>query len=502
MGKTNKNADRYSDNHKFTKESVELILDPTINRTLGEIDAKGVFKRTITNPKITGIAGDVIEQSVLGYGANSDQSPDILIDGVETEVKVTGIKKSLKGKDGDYEAKEPMSITAVSVETIVTEEFDISAFKHKIDQMLIVYYLYDSPKTVPAAGYASFPVMGYEIHRFDEKEMQILKHDWTAVRDFVKEIQATYDDPGDGYPRLSHDLRDILMYIDTAPKWPHRPRFRLKRSVVTAMAQDYFRRRREVEGSLTIDGVDTFEDLDRRCSEVTQEFMGRTVDELMDMFGIEVKNRDKMPKSIAESIVVRMFGGGVGKMSDIDLFRMSGVVPKTICVTSEGRRTEDMKLMPVNLAEFFDEQVLFEDSLIYDYFANHQFLCILFQEKDERQAFRDNVFKGIKRVLLPMEFVESDVRRTWDDARTTVCNGELRETVCLDKDGNPVVNKNGSIRTSVNLPKSHDHIVFFRGTGANSNDKRETLCGIRIYRQNIWMKGSVIVKILEDTGFL
>ena len=307
MVKTNKNADRCDDKHKFTTESVELILDSIVNRTLGEIDVMGVFKRTIVNPKITGIAGDVIEQSVLGYGANSDQSPDITIDGVETEVKVTGIKKSTKGGDGDYEAKEPMSITAVSVEAIVSEEFEISAFKHKIDQMLIVYYLYDSPKTVPAAGYASFPVMGYEIHRFNEKDMQILKHDWTAVREFVKEIQTTYDNPGEGYPKLSRDLRDVLMYIDTAPKWPNGPRYRLKRSVVTTMVQDYFRRMRTVEGSNVIDGVDTFEDLDRRCSEVTQEFMGCTVDELLDMFGIEVKNRDRMPKSIAESIVVRMF---------------------------------------------------------------------------------------------------------------------------------------------------------------------------------------------------
>ena len=501
MVKTNKNADGCDDKHKFTTESVELILDSIVNRTLGEIDVMGVFKRTIVNPKITGIAGDVIEQSVLGYGANSDQSPDITIDGVETEVKVTGIKKSTKGGDGDYEAKEPMSITAVSVEAIVSEEFEISAFKHKIDQMLIVYYLYDSPKTVPAAGYASFPVMGYEIHRFNEKDMQILKHDWTAVREFVKEIQTTYDNPGEGYPKLSRDLRDVLMYIDTAPKWPNRPRFRLKRSVVTTMVQDYFRRMRAVEGSNVIDGVDTFEDLDRRCSEVTQEFMGCTVDELLDMFGIEVKNRDRMPKSIAESIVVRMFGGGVGKMSDIDLFRMSGVVPKTICVTSKGRRTEDMKLMPVDIDEFFDEQVSFEESMIYDYFANHQFLCILFQEMDERQAFRDNVFKGIKRVLLPMKFVETEVRSTWDDARAIVHSGKLKETVCLDKDGKPVVNKNGSIRTSINLPKSHDHTVFFRGTGASSNDKREILCGMHVYHQNIWIKGSVIVSILEDTDF-
>lgn len=46
--------------------------------------------------KITGIAGDVIEQSVFGYERDSDQECDIEIDGVLTELKTTGVRSERK----------------------------------------------------------------------------------------------------------------------------------------------------------------------------------------------------------------------------------------------------------------------------------------------------------------------------------------------------------------------------------------------------------------------
>lgn len=75
--------------HKYTRKQVEELLEQCLNKTLGEIDKNHVFDRTKTNPKITGIAGDVIEQSVFGYDANSGQNPDLDIDGVKTELKTT-----------------------------------------------------------------------------------------------------------------------------------------------------------------------------------------------------------------------------------------------------------------------------------------------------------------------------------------------------------------------------------------------------------------------------
>ncbi len=81
-----------TDDRKFTKAEVYSILEDAKGRTLGEVDKSNQFARTEKSPKITGIAGDVIEQSVFGYERDSNQECDIEIDGVLTELKTTGVR--------------------------------------------------------------------------------------------------------------------------------------------------------------------------------------------------------------------------------------------------------------------------------------------------------------------------------------------------------------------------------------------------------------------------
>ena len=65
-----------------------------------------------------------------------------------------------------------------------------------------------------------------------------------------------------------------------------------------------------------------------------------------------------------------------------------------------------------------------------------------------------------------------------------------------------VINKNGTVSTTINLPKSRDHPVFIRGTGQDSSRKTEEVNGIRMYRQNIWIKGKTIVEFLDSIEYL
>ena len=159
--------------------------------------------------------------------------------GVQTALKTTGIRLSKKDEK-QYEAKEPMSITAVSPNQIVLEQFSTSRFWHKLKHMLLVYYHYSSTKTVKASEYADFYIRGYEFHEFNAADEAILKNDWELIRDFIIEIQHNFDVPESQYSRISSELRDKLAYIDTAPKWPNPPRFRLKRQVVTDIVQKHF----------------------------------------------------------------------------------------------------------------------------------------------------------------------------------------------------------------------------------------------------------------------
>lgn len=487
--------------HEFKRDELEQIFKNVVNKTLGEVDVNNVFDRTVGNPKITGIAGDVVEQSILGYPANSDKKPDLLVDGTPTELKSTGIRKPKKKGDFVYEAKEPMSITAVSPNNITNEEFDTSSFWSKLEHMLLVYYHYDSPVTVKAADYANFFIMGYHFHEFSEEEKGILKNDWLIVRDFIQYLKDNYANPKSEYPRISSELRKQLMLIDTAPKWPNPPRFRLKRAAVSTLVQKHFGAQFEELNET----YSSFKELDAELHKLATKYKGKTVRELVKELDIafDFDSGEDASKSISEQIIIKMFGGTVKKLSKIELFSKVGLVPKTIVQTKAGTRTEDMKLFKIDFAEWTDVNISFEESFAYNYFSAQQFVCIIFEEPSTKALLLDNKFLGFKRLVFSEEVLENDLKPVWKRVRDIVNNNELVETIEVDKFDKPRINKKtNTIRTSLNFPKSKDYTIFVRGSGSDSTNKIFELNGIHMYSQYFWMRGDVITEMLRNVEYI
>lgn len=485
----------------FTKTDLDNIFKKVIGKTLGEADVNNVFYTTLIHPKITGIAGNVVEQSILNYPADSYQTPDLIVDGQAVELKTTGLRKAKKNSNGHYEAKEPMSITAVSPERIVNEVFEDSSFWHKLERMLLVYYLYDSEVTVTAAEYSQFPFVGYHFHQFDNESQEILKNDWSLVRNFIHDLQLTYDNPEFYYPKISSELRQNLMLIDTAPKWPNRPRFRLKRATVSTIVQKYFGEKfEELEQKFH-----SFEEIDKKLKEFTLMYEGKTIEELIQILNISIqlsKKTNDVAKSVTEQIVTKMLGAKSKKISKIEIFNEIGLVGKTITQTKKGTKTEDTKLFKVDFDEWLNQNVLFEDTSVYSEFSERQFLFIIFEEQQKNDKLLNNKFLGFKRVAFSESFIENEVKRVWLDTRNKVFSKTLEETIVTNKYALPIINKNGVISTSVNFAKSKDFKVFFRGTGGDSADKPIKINGINMYRQNIWIKGTVILEMLGSVDFI
>jgi len=482
---------------KFSRVELIDILDNAMGKTLGEVDVNHVFDRTLINPKITGIAGDVVEQSVLGFDPDNLAEPDLDVDGELIELKTTGIRKP-RNDDTVYEAKEPMSITAVSPNTIVTETFYESKFWHKIRKMLLVYYEYASYETVEAREYMNFFLRGYDLYEFGPYDKRVLKSDWEKVRDFLIMLRSNPQFEEIEYARLSHDLRDRLMYIDTAPKWPNPPRFRLKRSLVTAIVQQHFRRHPVVIEN--VDDVAGIDELESKCRTLETQYAGKSLKDLASLFGVEIKydKNGNVIKAITEAVVVRMFGASALKINSLDVFEKAGIIGKTIIYSNKGGRTEDMKLFTIYFDDWLRKDSEFEDSQIYDYFANHQFLCIQFKETTPGDIL-NSTFVGFKRLSFSEAFINEKAKWLWDKVRTTIFNGELKESIVYKKDGSPKINpKTNTISTSINFPKSSDEMsLFIRGTGSDATNKPFSLCGIAMYNQQVWIKGLDIVKLLK-----
>lgn len=526
-----------SDDRKYTGTFVHNLLEGVKGKTLGEVDKSGQFARTGKSKKITGIAGDVIEQSVFGYERDSKQECDIEIDGVLAELKTTGVRvpkkrlNSAKGKKGDaynmfLGAKEGISITHVTFEPDIQTDFTSSHFWEKAKRLLIVFYEYQSYDVVPASAYARFPIVDYCFNKFSEGERSMLQSDWEIVRDYLQAIYREHASFEDRYKHLvgfTHVLRPNLLLIELVPGFKKRstgsyqkPRYRLKQTFVDYIVQGHFNKRR-VNNEITLGKpFASFAQLDTTCHMLACRYKGKTLAELKALFNIETQI-----KNTTAQCVLRMFGVERGRLNQISDFVKAGIIAKTVTITPKGGRTEDMKLGHIDFEEWSGKDMDFMESEVYGYFCEHSFLCPVFCERgdmssrkkhESQEAYEARLkqeallttFEGFKRFAFDETFIENDVRRTWDDSRRLIHHNELVWEYVYDKDNMKRINKNGSYMGAPNFPKSSEYNVFFRGGADVSTEKTRTECvnGIRMLPQFFWLKGSFIVSKLQEIPYL
>lgn len=526
-----------SDDRKYTKDFVYKLLEGVKGKTLGEVDKSRQFARTEKSNKITGIAGDVIEQSVFGYERDSDQECDIEIDGILVELKTTGVripKKDLdkvKGKTGAaynmyLGAKEGISITAVTFEPSVQTDFLTSHFWEKAERLLIVFYEYKSYDVVPASAYAQFPIVDYCYNTFSEEELLKLRNDWEIVRDYLQSVysqHASFDERYENLVGFTHHLRPNLLLIELVPDFRkkstgsyQKPRYRLKQTFVDYIVRGHFDKSRANTEIALKEPFSSFAQLDARCHALTGKYGGKTISELRLMFDIEADVKD-----FASRCVLKMFDADCKRLNQISDFSKAGIIAKTITITPQGGRTEDMKLKHIDFEEWADRDIDFIDSEVYDYFCEHSFLCPVFCERgnmgprgahETERQYEERIkcesqlttFEGFKRFAFDRHFIEGEVRRTWEDSRNLILRNELEWKYVYDRYGHKRMNGSGAYMGAPNFPKSSEYVVFFRGGADVSDEKSRTECvnGIRMLPQFLWLKGLYIVGKLQEIPYI
>ena len=464
-----------------------------------ELDTKGLFSST--NDK--GIAGKIVEQCILGCAPDTKRKADIDVDGVRTEIKTTGLRldETQETNEPRYKAKEPISVTAVSLLDIASQSFENSHLWDKLAHLLFVYYHYLSKTTADFDAYKAFPLIGYDFYEMDEYDRVLIENDFNIVRDYIANIQRQYpteEERKNQYPLLSTNINPQLAVMDTAPKYPNPPRFRLKATFVTAIANKTINKGYHLQRLKK--AITKYEDLDRRCEELTKKYRGFTIRKLIEEFNLDVSPSNK---SIGEHIVLSMFEAKASKINQIEDFVKIGVIAKTLTLTPEGKEKEDNKLCPVDFSEWCDKDTEFEDSAIYEYFHEHYFLYIIFQQAPNKKP-ENNVFVGFKRVVFTDDFINREVKRTWEEVRHLVFSKELRIVREYDKKtGKPVVNpKSGTYKEAPNFPKqgrrysTNYHPVFLRGSGTDSSEKYKTeeVNGLRMLPQEVWLDGNYVIE--------
>lgn len=518
-----------SEDRRYTEAKVAEILKNAVGKTLGEVDAAGAnqFERTKKSTKITGIAGDVIEQSVFGYARDSNQECDIEIDRKFVELKTTGVRvpkseyKAAKNKIGDaynlhLGAKEGISITAVTLEPTIQMDFKSSHFWEKAERLLIVFYEYKSYEAVPASEYANFPIVGYCYNTFSESEESQLRKDWEIVRDYLKDHYNRYPNLVERRENLvgfTHTLRPNLMLIELVPAYKkknaskpsnaenfQKPRYRLKQTFVDYIVRGHFNKSRAKHEIELKESFSSFADLDKRCHDLTVRYGGKSFPELKEELGIETLITTK---DFAAKAILKMFNADCKKLNQIADFTKAGIEARTIILDTKGRNTEDMKFHLIDFDEWADRNTDFEESDIFTFFMEHSLLCPIFREYDSNDKNK-TIFEGFKRLSFDDNFINTEVRRMWEDSRKLIHTNTLVWEYKYDKNGNPIKNKSGSYKGAPNFPKKIKYAVFFRGGANNSSNasRTEIVNNIKMLPQFFWLKGRFVSEKLKTLPFL
>lgn len=250
-------------------------------------------------------------------------------------------------------------------------------------------------------------------------------------------------------------------------------------------------------------GLHSMEALRAYLHGISNTYAGQTLEDLAAPFNLPLRTKSgKENKSLAEQVVVRLFTGHAGKISQVPLFAKAGLVFKTMTLTPTGGRTEDMKLNPsIDFDELRDPSVEFEGSSFAAPFIDSTMVVAVLEEQYRDCPLRQCRFMGFK-VLWLGTYLDA-ARALWDGMRDLIFSDGLADAPVLKKDGTQrVAPKTGIPMTAPNWPKSRDGVLFVRGTGTDANDKPVEVNGIRMYRQNVWIKGMELTRYLDSVPYI
>ncbi|MCQ2252476.1 MAG: hypothetical protein MJZ61_03385 [Bacteroidales bacterium] len=127
-------------------------------------------------------------------------------------------------------------------------------------------------------------------------------------------------------------------------------------------------------------------------------------------------------------------------------------------------------------------------------------------ERSGRNNHDAEIFVGFKRIFFDEDFIQTEVRKTWEEVRDLIINNKLRIVDEIDKSGNVIINPSGTIKQSPNFPKKgkigspERHEIFIRGGAPTTEDKYKTqiVNGLRMMPQSVWLSKEYIMKKLGD----
>ncbi len=454
--------------------------DYFLNQMVREVTEEE-YKDSYENKSHKGGLGEIIEERYFHYRADNISRADFPEAGVE--LKVTPYKIN---KNGSISAKERLIISMINYIKIVNMDFYNSNAWDKLENILLVYYLWE-PLIENRLDY----LINF-VYMFTPRgeDLRIIENDFYTIRKKILDGKAHELSEGDtlylGAATKSSDskARTNQPYSDI----PAKPRaFSLKTSYMTYVLRNYILKDSQKYDKIIKDKeVSSFEKyvLDK----INKHKNKKDTQLFKEFFGIEnPKGKNKYSRLAFEILGV--------KTKNAEEFEKSNILVRSLRVEESNKIVESMSFLYFKIMDLIYKQ--WEDSDIYQYFNETKFLFVIYKKKD------DNYYLiGSKFWNMPMSDIDGDLKEEWEKARDVFKKG-IQLTI---KDENSPIRNNLPKKGNTNILHVRPHAQkaaylingIKYGNGELERDTDILPNGNRMTKQSFWLNNDYVLKQIED----
>lgn len=405
------------------KNSVIEYAKKLIGKSIKDICGKDL----INNQKNKGGFGQLLEKFYFLYEPNSDSEPDFKEAGLE--LKSSPIKKL---KRLNYVSKERLVLNIINYVEVVNQEFNSSSFWKKNNNLLLVFYIYETEKEkvdyrIEIVDEWSFPAI----------DLEIIKKDWNVIKNKVKDGKAHELSEGDtfylGACTKGSKGGNLRVQPNSTTKAKQRA-YSLKQGYVNHIIATLSDGTKENYGKL-IPSLSIAKKLSLEEIVISKfkPFYGQSIEQLVDFFKLYTINaKSKQYFSlISKAILNKILEVPLDKLatSYLEEFEKAEIQVKTVRLKENNLPKEDISFPTFKYKEFINED--WENSAFKE-ILEHKFLFVFFQFENEKLVLRNVKFWNMPyNDLLKAE-------KVWTKTKQIITNGEIVKAVKTDKNGKEV----------------------------------------------------------------
>ena len=459
----------YSDKDKFETITVKE-------------ETSGYSTDVALNKKAKGQLGNFIEKYYFGYDLNGSQEADF--NKIGLELKQTPIDKA---KKEEYRAGERLSITNISYNNPVEEDFYKSHVWEKIKCILLIHYLRD--KSMERLDYV---IKFVNLFSPPKEDLKIIIDDYNQINEKIKQGKAHELSEGDTM-YLGACTKGATAKKSMRPQYygdhtlAKKRNYCFKVSYMNYVLKNYILKDKVPCESIIKEDIKT--SFQEHVVSLINKHIGMTDKELCELYNRPYNNNKAQWRDLA----FRMLGIKGNHAAE---FQKANIVVKTIRIEENGKNKENMSFAPFKFKELLQEE--WENSTVFNYFDTTQFLFVVFQKVDDIYVLQ-------KAKLWHMSYQDLNVvaYREWENYKEIIKNGVVFETI---------QKANGEVEVHNNLPGMGDtEIIHIRPHAGKSayklhdgfvkgnveKDADELPNGEWMTKQSFWLNKEYVLKQLK-----